>query len=58
MSDVDRCFSAAFYEPEFDRMKESPHVTVIDYTPMGSMPEQDYYVSFRVNRSVDTDTDR
>lgn len=56
-SDVDRCFSAAFYEPEFERMKESDHVTVIDYAAMGSMPELDYYVSFRVNCSIDTDPD-
>ena len=47
-----RCFSAAFYAGAFERMKESPYVTIEDYAAMGSMPEQDYWVSFRVDCKV------
>lgn len=48
MSDSDEYFSGAFYEQEFERMNSSPFVTIQDYAAMGSMPDYDYYVSFRV----------
>lgn len=48
----DEYFSGAFYEPEFERMKKSPFVTIQDYAAMGSMPDYDYYVSFRVETTA------
>lgn len=48
-----RSFSAAVFESVFEQMRESPYITIANHHAMGSMPEQDIYVSFTVEPKDD-----
>jgi len=48
-----RSFGVAVSESTFEAMRDSPYVSVTDWSAMGSMSDFDVYVSFTVTGDPD-----